>query len=79
MIRFKILDSTINMRVSDAEVVYSSAGDPYTGSYTITPKVNEQTMSTRNKLMQDNITIKAIPFYETDNSLGTTIYIGSEL
>lgn len=79
MIRFKILDSTINMRVSDAEVVYSSAGDPYTGSYTITPKVNEQTMATRNKLMQDNITIKAIPFYETDNSLGTTIYIGSEL
>lgn len=79
MIRFKILDSTVHMRVSDAEVVYSSAGDPYTGSYIITPKVDAQTMATRNKLMQDNVTIKAIPYYETDNSLGTTIYIGSEL
>ena len=79
MIRFKVLDSTVHMRVSDAEVVYSSAGDPYTGSYTITPKVDEQTMATRNKLMQDNVTIKAIPYYETDNNLGTTIYIGSEL
>lgn len=79
MIRFKILDSTVHMRVSDAEVVYSSAGDPYTGNYTITPKVDEQTMATRNKLMQDNVTIKAIPYYETDNNLGTTIYIGSEL
>lgn len=79
MIRFKILDSTVHMMVSDAEVIYKSAGDPYTGSYTITPKVDEQTMATRNKLMKDNVTIKAIPYYETDNNLGTTIYIGSEL
>lgn len=79
MIRFKLLDSTVHMMVSDAKVVYRSAGDPYTGSYTITPKVDEQTMETRNKLMQDNITIKAIPYYETDNDLGTTICIGCEL
>lgn len=78
MIRFKILGSTVHMMVSDAEVIYKSA-DPYTGSYTITPKVDEQTMETRNKLMQDNVTIKAIPYRETENDLGTTIYIGSEL
>ena len=48
MIRFKLLDSTVPMMVSDAKVVYRSAGDPYNGSYTITPKVDEQTMETRN-------------------------------
>ena len=54
--------------------------DPYTGDYTITPKVNAQTMPTSQKYMTDDVQIKAIPFFETSNqSNGQTVYIGSEV
>ena len=49
---------------------------PYRGDYIITPKVDEQIMATRQKVMFDDVTIKAIPYYETANVYGTTIYIG---
>lgn len=52
----------------------------YDGSYIVTPKVEDQVLQTSDKLMSDDVTIKAIPFYSTSNqSGGETIYIGSEV
>lgn len=51
----------------------------YTGSYDITPKTSTQILDTEYKLMEDDITVKSIPYYETDNESGTTIYIAGEI
>ena len=52
----------------------------YEGAYDITPKVVEQRMATKNKLMTDNVTIRSIPFFNVSNdSGGSTVYIGNEV
>lgn len=58
----------------------SECGEPYTGSYDVTPKIYEQKLTTKNKTMQDDVTVKSIPYYETSNlSNGTTVIIGGKL
>lgn len=55
-------------------------GDPYAGDYTVTPKVDAQTMPTKNKVMLDDVTIREIPIYEvSNNSGGRTVYIAKEV
>ena len=52
----------------------------YTGDYEVTPKVDEQTMPTKDKYLVDDVTIKAIPYFNVgNNSGGSTVYIGSEV
>lgn len=56
-----------------------ASAPPYEGEYTITPAPFEsQTLETNNKLMHDDVTVLAIPYYETSNVSGITIYIGGE-
>lgn len=50
----------------------------YDGAYTVTPKTYEQSLATRNKLMRADVTIKEIPYYETSNISGKTVYIGGD-
>lgn len=52
--------------------------ESYKGDYTITPKIDSQTMKTKNKKMEDNVTVLAIPYYETSNLTGKTVYIGGD-
>lgn len=55
-------------------------GDPYEGEYVVTPKVESQTMPTKEKVMLKDVTIKAIPYFETSNtSGGNTVYIAKEM
>lgn len=52
----------------------------YEGDYVATPKVGEQTLPTTAKVMVGDVTIKAIPFFNTSNtSGGSTVYIGNEV
>jgi hypothetical protein len=52
----------------------------YEGDYVATPKVGEQTLPTKEKVMVGDVTIKAIPFFNTSNtSGGSTVYIGNEV
>ena len=54
--------------------------DPYTGSYDVTPKVEEQELLTKKKLMTDNVRIRSIPIYEVSNQAdGETVYIATEV
>lgn len=50
----------------------------YEGAYTVTPKIHEQSLATKNKRMKADVTIKEIPYYETSNISGKTVYIGGE-
>ena len=42
----------------------------YDGSYSIIPKVDAQTMATRNKSMIDDVTVEAVPYSEVSNEAG---------
>lgn len=60
----------------DIVVISTGQENPYNGEYIITPKVEAQTMKTKNKTMLDDVTIKAIPYAEVTNlSNGKTVTI----
>lgn len=55
-------------------------GELYAGDYTVTPKIEEQEMQTKGKVMTENIMVKSIPFFNVSNtSGGSTVYIGNEV
>lgn len=59
---------------------YTTNTKPYEGDYEITPTVDGMTLETKQRYMTDDVTIKAIPFYEVSNtSGGNTIYIADEI
>lgn len=61
------------------QVTLQKEADPYTGDYEVTPAVESQTLPTAQKLMKQDMTIKAIPYFETSNDFdGKTVYIGSK-
>lgn len=57
----------------------TGTGEEYAGSYDITPKAFEdQVLPTAGKTLEDDLTIFAIPYFETSNeSNGMTVYIGN--
>ena len=67
------IDGDINIPVKvDADV--------YSGSYTVVPAFEGQTLETKNKVMQDDVSIDAILVSKTINiSGGNTVYIGGEI
>ena len=70
----------IELEIKDYIGTYTPEGiEQYEGDYTITPKVSEQKMQTKNKMMKDNVTIQQIPFHEFSNETGTTVVIGGIL
>lgn len=77
--------SSDSMRVDTAfadlqKVTIREDALPYTGAYDITPRIDEQTLPTAQKLMTEDLKVKAIPYFETSNaSDGETVYIGSEV
>lgn len=51
--------------------------EKYEGEYEVTPRIVEQMLLTKDKVMKDNVKVKEIPFYEVDNlQNGKTVYIG---
>lgn len=88
MITVKILeDEPLEVELSDEVLsvdivgeiteVISSDIEHYKGDYVVTPKVSEQSFPTANKLMDGDVTVKAIPYYEvTNTSNGQTVIIG---
>ena len=66
-----VLKGFVNISRGGAEI--------YGGEYVVTPMPFEsQTLETKSKLMADDVTVLAIPYYETSNVSGITIYIGGE-
>ena len=54
--------------------------EAYDGPYVVTPAIDSQVLPTSQKRMTDNMTVKAIPYFQTSNpQMGETVYIGSEV
>ena len=54
--------------------------DNYTGEYVIESSTEEQTLSTSNKFLTEDVVVKSIPYDEVSNpSGGTTFYIGKDV
>lgn len=76
--RFGQTDS-IAMAVELGRPVYMG-GDPYEGPYDVTPKVTAQTLPTAKKFMQEDVSVRAIPYFDVSNPAGgNTIYIAKEV
>ena len=55
-------------------------GDPYEGDYIVTPLARlDQVLATGGKTLDQDMTILQIPYYQTSNPTGDTVYIGSEV
>ena len=73
-------NGTIAGSVATGKVFASVDVDYYEGNYEVVPKVDSQTLETREKIMKENLIIKEIPVYEvTNNAGGTTVYIAKEI
>lgn len=76
--RFGKTDSP-TMAVELGRPVYMG-GEPYEGPYDVTPKVTAQTLPTAKKLMRDDVSVRAIPYFDVSNQAGgNTIYIANEV
>lgn len=52
--------------------------DPYQGEYTVVSLVeDEQTLNTKRKFLLENVTVLRIPYQETGNLYGETVFIGN--
>lgn len=55
-------------------------GEPYEGPYDVTPKVTAQTLKTAQKFMREDVSVRAIPYFDVSNPAGgNTIYIANEV
>ena len=55
-------------------------GEPYEGPYDVTPKVTAQTLQTAQKFMREDVSVRAIPYFDVSNPAGgNTIYIANEV
>ena len=61
------------------QITRVAATGAYTGQYEITPNPDEAIiLPTKDKMMTKNLTVFKIPYWETSNPVGTTVYIGTE-
>lgn len=61
-----------------AECIRIIEGDHYKGPYEVIPLAwQEQSLETKNKVMDKNVTVFEIPYDETTNAYGTTVVIAS--
>ena len=82
MIGLQIEKQTVPIELEVKDYIGTCAPEgieQYEGDYTVIPKVSEQKMQTKNKMMKDNVTIERIPFHEFSNETGTTVVIGGIL
>lgn len=56
-----------------------TGAEEYDGAYDVIPKTYAQELGTDNKVMRDNVRVEKIPYFETSNEKGTTVYIANEV
>lgn len=87
MITVKVKENTISARVKNQTITINADGKyipkdipVYTGEYVVIPKAfNETILPTNGKMMNSDVTVRKVPYYETSNTSGKTVYIASEV
>ena len=71
---------SIVFAIDNVKIVHAGGGEPYEGEYTVIPKANAPTvLETAGKTLNKDVTVTKIPYYETSNPTGDTVYIASEV
>lgn len=66
--------------IGNGIVKYDSSTELYHGEYVVIPKADEiQQLPCAGKKMERDVTVQNVPFFETSNTAGTTVYIASEV
>lgn len=79
LVDFHTNDKAFCANFGDIQIV-TDQPDIYEGLYEVTPKIDAQTIPTAKKFMTDDMTVKAIPYYNVSNIAGgNTIFIGNEV
>lgn len=61
----------------ESELIPVGEYEHYSGDYSVTPKLENQTLKTKNKVMDFDVDVKAIPIEKISNSSGgNTVIIG---
>lgn len=74
--------NTANMTgtIGNGIVKYDSSTELYAGEYNVIPKAaEEQRLPCAGKKMEKDVTVQRVPYYETSNDTGITVYIASEV
>lgn len=74
------MDEEFIFTLEEPIIIHDGGGyDVYHGQYEVTPSAHNQiVLETREKLMADDVTVNKIPYYETSNESGLTVYIADE-
>lgn len=69
-----------NLSATFETQIISSDHPTYDGAYEVTPSAHEaQILETEGRVMEDDVTVRIIPFFQTSNISGDTVYIASEV
>lgn len=69
-------DDAIILADTDIGITEKSAAPSYEDEYEITPTLHTQTLATNGKLMESDVTVRAIPYFEVSNTAnGVTVTI----
>lgn len=80
MIKMTLSQPEIKMKIAPAKVVYMGDSKPYEGVYDVTPQAKSAViLPTKDRLLSRDVNVKKIPYYETSNQTGVTVYIASEV
>lgn len=80
MIKMTLSQPEIKMKIAPAKVVYTGNSKPYEGVYDVTPQAKSAIiLPTKDRLLSRDVNVKKIPYYETSNQTGVTVYIASEV
>lgn len=73
----KFIQTECSFKIDFGEVVLVRTDNIYEGDYEVTPRVYEQILETKDKLMLDDVTVKVIPLSKVINlQNGYTVTIG---
>jgi hypothetical protein len=71
------LTQTVSVGIDTA--IVTTGTPPYVGDYIVIPQTNEQILPTNGLRMTDDVTVTEIPYYETSNESGITVFIANNL
>lgn len=68
------LQSEIEVQFDEVHEVTKIFDEVYDGACTVVPQTCDQVLQTKYKFMTDDVTVNAIPTYETSNTAGGTTF-----